>query len=97
MKMNNDIIDKKESAKNKIQYGVDLTFAGSRLMDISSALTARYDAGICKHRLERTGVIEFVIGGGEEYSSSICARDYKSFCQQPITAILEVYDFEGNN
>ena len=26
-------------------------------MNISSVLTARYDAGICKHRLERTGVM----------------------------------------
>ena len=42
---------------NGLQVGVDLTFIEPRLMDISSALTARYDAGICKHRLERTGVM----------------------------------------
>jgi len=42
---------------NCLQVGVDLTFIESRLMNISSALTARYDAGICKHRLERTGVM----------------------------------------
>ena len=27
-------------------------------MDISSCITARIDAGICKHKLERTGVAE---------------------------------------
>ncbi len=43
-----------------IQVGVDLTFIEPRLMDVSSTITARYDAGICKHRLERTGVM--VIG-----------------------------------
>ena len=42
---------------NGLQVGVDLTFIEPKLMDISSALTARYDAGICKHRLERTGVM----------------------------------------
>ena len=45
---------------NCLQVGVDLTFIEPRLMNISSALTARYDAGICKHRLERTGVMEII-------------------------------------
>lgn len=42
---------------NVLQIGVDLTFIEPRLMDVSSTVTARYDAGICKHRLERTGVM----------------------------------------
>ena len=44
--------------KKVIQCGVDFTFVQPRLMERSSVITARYDAGICKHRLERTGVIE---------------------------------------
>ena len=51
----NSISHRKET--NKIQVGVDLTFIEPRLMEVSSTITARYDAGICKHRLERTGVL----------------------------------------
>lgn len=59
MNQTNNISYKKES--NILQVGVDLTFIEPRLMDVSSTITARYDAGICKHRLERTGamVIEY--------------------------------------
>lgn len=46
-----------KSDNNTLQVGVDLTFIEPRLMDVSSTITARYDAGICKHRLERTGVM----------------------------------------
>ena len=53
--MKNNISYKKES--NALQMGVDLTFIESRLMEVSSTITARYDAGICKHRLERTGAL----------------------------------------
>lgn len=49
-------IDTKNNVK-RIQVGVDLTFVEPRLMEISSVITCRYDAGICKHRLERTGVM----------------------------------------
>ena len=48
----------RENKRCKYSLGVDLTFVEPRLMEISSVITARYDAGICKHRLERTGVIE---------------------------------------
>lgn len=40
------------------RIGVDLTFNGTRVMEITSCIMARYDAGICKHKLERTGVCE---------------------------------------
>ena len=36
----------------------DLTTKESCLLEKSPCLTARYDAGICKHKLERGGVIE---------------------------------------
>ena len=35
-----------------------MTFIEPCLMDLSVCITQRYDAGICKHRKERTGVIE---------------------------------------
>lgn len=38
--------------------GVDLTTQNPTTQDIQSCMAARYDAGICKHRKERTGVIE---------------------------------------
>lgn len=53
--MNKNFSHKKEP--NGLQVGVDLTFVEPRLMEISSVITCRYDAGICKHRLERTGVL----------------------------------------
>ena len=49
--------NKYKTESNCIQVGIDLTFIEPRLMDVSSTITARYDAGICKHRLERTGVM----------------------------------------
>ena len=55
MNQTNNISYKQES--NVLQMGVDLTFIEPRLMEVSSTITARYDAGICKHRLERTGVL----------------------------------------
>lgn len=38
--------------------GVDLTTQNPTTQDIQSCMAARYDAGICKHRKEHTGVIE---------------------------------------
>ena len=55
---------------DKIQVGVDLTFIEPRLMYIASTITARYDAGICKHRLERTGVLEIERESKEENSNN---------------------------
>lgn len=55
---------------NRIQVGVDLTFGESRLMEVSSTITARYDAGICKHRLERTGVMEIERESKEKNSNN---------------------------
>jgi DNA (cytosine-5)-methyltransferase 1 len=39
---------------------VDLTTSGSRQLDVSSCIASRYDAGICRHKLERSGVFECV-------------------------------------
>ena len=57
---------------NKITYlaGVDLTTEGSRLVDISNAIVARYDAGICTHKLERTGVVKIEYENKE--NTNIC-------------------------
>lgn len=49
-----------ENDKIQLVYkgGVDLTTNNPSLMDIQSCMAARYDAGICKHAKEHTGVIE---------------------------------------
>ena len=48
------------SRKIKRQVGVDLCFVESRLVEISACVCVRYDAGICRHKMEHTGVlIEF--------------------------------------
>lgn len=49
-----------EEQKPELIYrgGCDLTYMNPVLMDIQSCMTTRYDAGICRHRKERTGVIE---------------------------------------
>lgn len=38
--------------------GCDLTFVKPEYIEHSPCLSTRYDAGICKHRKERVGVIE---------------------------------------
>lgn len=38
--------------------GCDLTTDRPELMDVQSCMAARYDAGICRHRKEHTGVLE---------------------------------------
>lgn len=40
-----------------LQIPIDITYMGSRVMKIASAVCARQDAGVCKHKLERTGVL----------------------------------------
>lgn len=37
---------------------VDLCFTAANTIEIANAITARYDAGICKHKYERSGVCE---------------------------------------
>ena len=37
--------------------GVDLCYIESRIVDISACICVRYDAGICRHKLEHTGVL----------------------------------------
>lgn len=39
------------------QYGVDLCFIETRLVDVSACICVRYDAGICRHKMEHTGVL----------------------------------------
>lgn len=51
--------------------GCDMTFIAPELMEITSCLTVRYDAGICKHRKERTGVME-IIKISKERAEEIC-------------------------
>ena len=45
------------SRKIKRQVGVDLCFVESRLVDVSACVCVRYDAGICRHKMEHTGVL----------------------------------------
>lgn len=45
------------SRKIKRQVGVDLCFVESRLVEISACVCVRYDAGICRHKMEHTGVL----------------------------------------
>ena len=43
--------------KIKKQVGVDLCYIETRLVDISACICVRYDAGICRHKMEHTGVL----------------------------------------
>lgn len=38
--------------------GIDLSTSGTRLTDFSYCIRARYDGGIGKHKMERTGIIK---------------------------------------
>lgn len=51
------IDDKTLDVKSQLQT-VDLTFVDPTPIELSSCITSRYDAGICKHRFERSGVVE---------------------------------------
>ena len=41
---------------------IDLTTKGTREVNIAPCICNRYDAGICKHKLERAGVFEIAKG-----------------------------------
>ena len=43
--------------KIKRQVGVDLCYIETRLVDISACICVGYDAGICRHKMEHTGVL----------------------------------------
>ena len=47
-----------ENREQRIMRTVDLCVKGSREIEISPCITARYDAGICNHKSERGGVLE---------------------------------------
>ena len=51
---------KKENDSQKLikcQVGIDLCFLETRIVEISACVCVRYDAGICKHKMEHTGVL----------------------------------------
>lgn len=48
-----------ENREQRNYKTVDLCVKGSRDIQVSPCITARYDAGICKHKLERGGVLEW--------------------------------------
>ena len=50
--------NREQRTENRIAAAIDLTTKGSRELEISPCITARYDAGICKHKLERPGVFQ---------------------------------------
>lgn len=52
-----DMYDCKTAEREQLQIPVDVTYMGSKVMEIASAVCARQDAGVCKHKLERTGVL----------------------------------------
>ena len=53
------IAEQNRTEQNRLfQCGIDLSTNSSGLKDIANCITVRYDAGICKHKDERTGVIE---------------------------------------
>ena len=54
--------------------GCDLTTTKPELMDIQSCMAARYDAGICRHPKEHTGVIE--IYEITERTTNNCSRKH---------------------
>ncbi len=47
--------------------GCDLTFINPTSVNISSCIASRYDAGICKHRYERSGVVEIYKINGVDF------------------------------
>ena len=50
--------DSDKTDRQTEKHTIDLCVKGSREIECSSCITARYDAGICKHKLERGGVCE---------------------------------------
>jgi len=42
-----------------IQIPVDLNYISPRTIEIANAICLRYDAGICKHICEHSGVLEY--------------------------------------
>ena len=52
------VVEEKIKLDSEPKKTIDLTFNNPTTVDIANTLTSRYDAGICKHRLERSGVCE---------------------------------------
>ena len=54
--MNYLVLNGKITDEDVKQKPIDLTYTGSRTIDIANAVVRKYDGGICKHKLERSGV-----------------------------------------
>ena len=54
----------RERERESRRETIDLTTNNPTTVEYSNTITARYDAGICKHRLERTGVAEITEADG---------------------------------
>ena len=52
--------EQNRTEQNRLSLTIDLTSRGSKEITITPCITARYDAGICKHKLERAGVLSRV-------------------------------------
>ena len=49
--------EQNRTEQNRLLLTIDFTSSGSREISTAPCITARYDAGICKHKLERAGVL----------------------------------------
>jgi inner membrane protein involved in colicin E2 resistance len=50
--------EQNRTEQNRLSLTIDLTSRGSKQLSVVPCITSRYDAGICKHKLERGGVLE---------------------------------------
>ena len=50
--------EQNRTEQNRLSLTIDLTSRGSKELSVVPCITSRYDAGICKHKLERGGVLE---------------------------------------
>lgn len=75
------VLKRSVSGSDIFQTGVDLCYVKSRLVDRASCIPLRYDAGICKHQLEHTGVLLSQqcqkLDDFTEIACTLMARDYK--------------------
>lgn len=70
----NLLLEIQEEPEIVFKGGCDLTTDRPELMNIQSCMAARYDAGICRHRKEHTGVIE-VYGISEDKTGNEARLD----------------------
>lgn len=75
--------------------GVDLTTTNPCLMDIQSCMAARYDAGICRHAREHTGVIEIYKVGEKEMEEVKVIGCMDHTLDNTFESANRVYDADG--